>query len=65
MNVGEKIRSLREERGISQFELSDRVKCTQSMISQIERGTKVPTILLANEIAQVLGCTVDELLQPV
>lgn len=65
MNVGEKIRSLREECGISQHELSVQVMCTQSMICQIERGTKVPTILLANEIAKVLGCTVDELLQPV
>lgn len=65
MNIGEKIRSLREQHGISQQELSDQVKCTPSMICQIERGTKVPTILLANEIAEVFGCTVDELLKPV
>lgn len=62
VSLGENIRNRREKCGITQQELSKQVMCTQSMLCQIERGSKVPTILLAGEIAKALDCSVDELL---
>lgn len=62
MSVAENIKIKRVEKGMTQTELAGIVQVDQSMICQIERGTKVPTILLANEIARALGCTVDDFL---
>lgn len=33
------------------------------MIAQIERGTKIPTILLSQEIAKALNCTINDLIE--
>jgi transcriptional regulator with XRE-family HTH domain len=58
--IGSRIKALREEMGISQGELAERVGCTQQTISAIEKGeTKRPRLL--DEIAEALGITKDEL----
>lgn len=61
MSVGEKIKTRRIEEEMSQEELARLVQVTQSMICQIERGSKVPTLILASEIAKALHCTVSDL----
>ena len=61
MNIGENIKHMRLEKNMTQGELADKVSVTVSMISQIERGVKVPTILLAKDIAQVFNCNTDDL----
>lgn len=58
MNIGENIRRIREDKGVSQTELSERVHVTSSMICQIERGTKSVSMQLGQEIAGVLGVPV-------
>ena len=65
MSVAENVKSLRLRSGMTQKELAEKVCVDQSMICQIERGTKVPTILLANEIAQALSCQLDDLIKSV
>lgn len=62
MNVGANIRRIREEKGISQKQISEKVGVSQAMICQIERGTKNPSLQIGMEIAKVFNCTVDELL---
>lgn len=62
MSVADNIKAKRLGLEMTQKELADLVKVDKSMICQIERGTKVPTILLANEIAQALNCRLDDLL---
>ncbi len=62
MSIGENIKNKREEKGMSQKELAEKTYVSQSMICQVERGTKVPTMLLGAEIAKVLGCGIQELL---
>lgn len=62
MNIGENIKKLREEKGISQNELAKQVGITQSMVAQIERGTKTITVPLGKKIADVFECTVDDLI---
>lgn len=64
MNVGANIRALRERQRVKQTELAKRVGISQSMICQIERGTKACTVQLAVEIAAALGCELSELCSP-
>lgn len=60
MNISASIKAKRLECGLTQKELADKVGVDQSMICQIERGTKNPTLALSVEIAAALGCDVCE-----
>lgn len=61
MSVGANIRRIREEKGLSQVYVAEQIGVTQSMLCQVERGTKSPSLQLSIEIAAVLGCTLDDL----
>ncbi len=61
MNVGRAIRSMREKLGLSQKEMADKLGITPSMVCQIERGTKIPSLYLSVEIADVLQCSLETL----
>lgn len=63
MNVGENIRRIRTGKGLKQEEVSERVGITQSMLCQIERGTKNPSLQTGKLISDVLGCSLEELLE--
>lgn len=63
MSIGENIRRLREKKDMSQEALAEAVRVSGPMICQIERNTRVPTLPLGQEIARVLGCTVNDLLK--
>lgn len=61
MNIGANIRAIREEKGLTQTQLAERINVTQSMLCQIERGSKPPTLPLSIEIAAALGCDINRL----
>ena len=63
MNVGANIHRIREEKGIAQARLAEQAQVSQSMLCQIERGTKLPSLPLGAELARLLGCELQELLQ--
>ena len=63
--VGERIQIAREERSLTQRELSSIVGCTPQHISAIERGVKVPTLETFVAIAATLQVPTDVLLQDV
>ncbi|HIZ55148.1 MAG TPA: helix-turn-helix domain-containing protein [Firmicutes bacterium] len=63
MSIGSSIRHIRENRGMSQVELAEKVNITQSMLCQIERGTKSPSLPLSTEIAAALGCTLNDIVE--
>lgn len=63
MSIGTNIKALRVERGMTQKELAEQVNVDQSMICQIERGTKMPTVPLAKQIADALGCNIQDFLE--
>lgn len=63
MSIGANVRRLRKEKGISQTELAEAVHVTQSMIAQIERGTKALTMELGMEISEALGVSINALLE--
>ncbi len=62
MSIGTNIRRIREEQGFSQTELAKKCGVSSSMICQIERGTKVPTLPLSVDIARALHCKLESLM---
>jgi len=62
MSVGNNIRRLRETKGISQVQLAKDAGITQAMLCQIERETKNPSLQVGAEIARLLDCPLESLL---
>lgn len=63
MSLGENLKRMRIERGLTQEALAKSVGVSGPMISQVERGTQTLTLPLANELANVLGCRIDDFLK--
>ena len=57
-----KVKRKMEELNMTQQMLADEVGCIQQMISHVLTGRKQPSLALAEDIARVLGCTVDDLI---
>ena len=62
MSLGENIRRMREERGLSQSELAEKIELQKQIVSAFERGVKTPSLEKLVAIADVLRCTTDGLL---
>lgn len=60
---GKKIRQLRISRGLTQKQLAREVGCTDSHITQIERGQVNPSLKRLRMIAGVLQVPVAKLLE--
>ena len=65
MSVGENIRRIREEKKMSQEALAEKAGVTQAMISHIEKGIRIPSFLVAVEIAKALECKTEDFLEAV
>lgn len=63
MSIGKNIKEKRQALGLTQEKLADAVGLGRSMVAQIERGSKVPNMILGRDIAKVLGCGMEELLR--
>ena len=61
MNIGANIRRIRMKMGMTQTQLGVAVGVTESMICQIERGTKACSMPLGADIARALECEVTDL----
>ena len=46
---------------MTQAELAQQVGIGQTMIGHIERGAKIPSLIVALDLAKLLDCTVEEL----
>ena len=62
MTLGQNIRSKRMEYDIEQQELAKRIGVNKATLCSIESGVKVPSVAVLVSIADVLHCSVDELL---
>lgn len=60
--IGQRIRALRMEKGLSQSALSELVDKTPTYISYIENGIKSMSLDTFVAVANALGTTADELL---
>lgn len=61
MNTGKIIADLREKKGWSQTDLSDKSGVSRVMIGKYERGEAVPSIEAAKKIADALEVSLDYL----
>jgi transcriptional regulator with XRE-family HTH domain len=61
MSVGKNVKRYREENGLNQTELAEKVNISQAMIARIENETKLPSVVILKNIADVLHCSMDEL----
>ncbi len=59
--IGENIRYLRKQRGLSQEQLALHADITPSYMGQVERGEKNPTVDVLSKIAQALGLSLERL----
>ena len=63
MSVGENIKGKRQSLGMTQESLANALGIGRSMIAQIERGSKIPNLMLGRDIARVLQCDLEELVK--
>jgi len=58
MEIGKKIREYRLQRNLNIKQLAERIECTASLISQIERGKTDPSISTLKKIARALNVNI-------
>ena len=57
--IGERIRKLRIQKGISQIELARAIDVSQAHMSNIEKGHAGISLWTAVKISRELGCSID------
>lgn len=62
--VGRNAKKIRLAKGLTQEEFAERSGFSQQYISDLERGRRNPTVVSLYELAQALGVTHMELVQP-
>ncbi len=62
VEFGEKVKQIREERGMTQQTLAEKLYVTRQAVSRWERGARYPELLTAKKIAKILDVSLDELL---
>ena len=63
MNLGKKIRQMRNQKGLTQEELADRCELTKGYISQLENNLNSPSIATLTDILSALGSNLAEFFQ--
>ena len=63
MNLGEKIKQMRLQKGLTQEELADRCELTKGYISQLENNLNSPSIATLADILAALGSNLAEFFQ--
>ena len=61
--LGMMISSLRKEKEMTQLQLAEKMNITDKAVSKWERDLSCPDINSISKLAEVLGTTVDELMQ--
>lgn len=61
VTIGEKIRSLRKEKGLTQKELGEKLGVSASMIGQYETSVRKPKYETVEKIAAVLGVHITDI----
>lgn len=60
IKIGQKIRDLRNQNGLTQQELADRTELTKGYISQLERGQVAPSVATLLDLIECLGSSASE-----
>lgn len=59
MEIGQKLRELRLQRGLTQEEMADRCELSKGFISQVERDLASPSIATLKDMLECLGVTLQ------
>lgn len=62
MDIGEKIKHLRTEKGITQKELANRLGTSQQNLAQYENGKRNPKLETVRKMADALGVYISDLI---
>ena len=62
VEFGEKVKQIREEQGLTQQTLAERLYVTRQAVSRWECGARYPDLLTAKKLAVILDVSLDELL---
>ena len=62
MTLGQKIKKLRTDKGLTQKDLADQLHVTFQTVSKWEGGTNEPDIATLKELSRFFGCSFDYLL---
>ena len=63
MTFNEKLRECREEAGLTQDDIAERLSLTRQAISKWERGINEPDIETIVQLADIYNVTIDQLLR--
>lgn len=58
-DLGRQVRELREANGLSQRQLAERMRTTQSVIARLEAGGSKPSLSTLERVASALGTSID------
>ena len=61
--LGMRIRYLRKQKGMSQLDLALEAEVNKNYISDLERGSRNPSILILEKISKALGVSLEILFQ--
>jgi transcriptional regulator with XRE-family HTH domain len=62
--IGTNFARIRREKGLTQEQIEERSGLSQQYLSGLERGLRNPTVVTVYELAQALGVSHLDLLQP-
>jgi DNA-binding XRE family transcriptional regulator len=65
MKYGEILKGVRVKKGLSQEALAEQAGVAQKSISVYESGSSLPSVKIAERIAQVLGVTLTEMMKQI
>ena len=58
-SIGNKIKMLRKGRGLTQFQLADRMDCSRGTIANYETGRRTPSFAEIRRMSEMFGVSVD------
>jgi putative transcriptional regulator len=59
--LGNRLRELREAKGLTQAQLADLIGVSRKTVNTVENGVFIPSTVVALKLAGALGCAVEEL----
>ncbi len=62
--IGKFISACRKEKGLTQMQLAEKLNITNRAVSKWETGKSMPDVSLMLDLCNILGITVNELLNP-
>lgn len=57
------LKNVRKDKNLTQKELAAKLNLDQSTISKYEKNIILPNVVILKKLAQVLDCTIDDLLK--